>query len=306
MIDFILDFDDFAHDLYWYWLDSFELIVEELMVLMGSIQNTVYHCCVAKGGRILYSYSGGDHEIENLTALCVERAPPYHKWYFQTVSKRTYGFLMEDGYVYFAIVDAGLGNSGVLRFLEHVRDDFKKLIKKGLKGSRSNLNSICFQEQLLPVIRQLISSLEQVSQTGSDWMSDNCVGDHVDTSFSQGNSSEGMEGAGSTKAPLLGKSGKHDKKSKEHVIAIKDVEFEEHRKSTDRGFRNELDSNNQGGGISSISLQRDGSLRRTSSQSFRKKWCRQVRIILAIDAAICIILFGIWLAVCQGFECIRS
>ncbi|GAB4845092.1 hypothetical protein Ancab_038498 [Ancistrocladus abbreviatus] len=272
---------------------------------MGSIQNTILYCCVAKGSRILYSHSGGDHEIEKLAALCVERAPPYHKWYFHTVSKRTYAFLMEDGCVYFAIVDVGLGNSGVVRFLEHVRDDFKKVTKKGLRRSRSNLNSICLEEQLFPVIRQLISSLEQVSQTGGDWMSGNCVEDHQGNSLSRRNSSEGREGVSSTKALLLGKCGKHDKKMKDHVVAIRDVEFEEHGRSTDRGFTTDSGSNNQNGEISSISLQRDVSIRRSSSQSFRKKWYHQVCIVLAIDAAICIVLFGIWLAICQGFQCSR-
>ncbi|KAF2297246.1 hypothetical protein GH714_019952 [Hevea brasiliensis] len=94
---------------------------------MGSIQNTVHYCCVFRGNRNLYVYSGGDDEIENLAALSLERIPAYHKWYFETIGKRTFGFLIEDGYVYFIIVDEGLGNSAVLHFLEHVRDEFKKM-----------------------------------------------------------------------------------------------------------------------------------------------------------------------------------
>nr|DAD38876.1 TPA_asm: hypothetical protein HUJ06_013198 [Nelumbo nucifera] len=81
---------------------------------MGSIQNTVYYCSVSKGNEILYSYSCGNHEIENLAALCLEKTPPFHSWYFETMGKKTFGFLMEDEHVYFTIVDEGLQNPGIL------------------------------------------------------------------------------------------------------------------------------------------------------------------------------------------------
>ncbi|KAG6431917.1 hypothetical protein SASPL_103489 [Salvia splendens] len=35
------------------------------------------------------------------------------------------------------------------------------------------------------------------------------------------------------------------------------------------------------------------------------KWCRQVRTVLAIDAAVCVVLLVIWLVICKGLECIR-
>ena len=76
---------------------------------------------------------------------------------------------MEDGYVYFTIVDKGLGNPVVLWFLEHVRDEFKKLARKGSRGILPNMNSIYIQEKLVPVIRGLITSLESVSHGGSNW-----------------------------------------------------------------------------------------------------------------------------------------
>ncbi|XP_057979775.1 phytolongin Phyl1.1-like [Malania oleifera] len=278
---------------------------------MGSIQNMVHYCSVSKGNRILYSYSGGDHEIENLAASCLDRTPPFHKWYFQTMGKKTFGFLIEeDGYVYFSIVDEGFGNRGVLKFLEHVRDEFKKLAKKGPNRSLSGLNSICIQEQLVPVIRHLITSLEHVSQAGGSWMAETPPSQDADHSPSPGNHTNGqIEVAISTKAPLLGKSSKQEKrKMKDHVIL--DVELEEHRRSTDRGVRVDsgtLDSANQSGVLSSVSLQKDlGSMRiRSGPQGIRKKWCRLVRIVLAIDAAICLILFVIWLAICYSIGCIR-
>ncbi|KAK7259893.1 hypothetical protein RIF29_25508 [Crotalaria pallida] len=278
---------------------------------MDSMQNKVYYCCVSKGNSVLYAYSGGDQELENVAALCMERAPAFHRWYFETIGKRTYGFFMEDGYVYFTIVDEGLGNSVVLRFLEHVRDEFRKIARKGSRGILPNMNSMYIQEKLVPVIRNLITSLENVSRGSSNWRGESSSSSHVDLSPSPSNLDGQIEGASSTKAPLLGKSSKAEKKKvKDHVIAMRDVELEEHRKSTDRGAKvdsGNLDSISQGGSGTPVHLQKDmGSMRmRSGPQNIRKKWWRQVRIILAIDAAVCMILFVIWLVICHGISCIR-
>ncbi|XWS68236.1 hypothetical protein CRYUN_Cryun04dG0073200 [Craigia yunnanensis] len=276
---------------------------------MGSIQNTVHYCCVSKGNRTLYEYSGGDHEIENLASLCLERTPPFHKWYFETIGKKTFRFLIEDGYVYFTIVDEGLENHCVLQFLEHMRDEFKNVARKGSRGSFSGMSSIGIQEQLVPVIPRLITSLEHVSYSGNYLKAQTPSSDHTGVSPSPSNANVQLEAASSTKAPLLGKFSKQEKKNlKDHVIAVRDTELEEHRESTDRGVKVDsaaLDSNNQNGASSSVSLQRDsGSMRiRTGSQNIRKNWWRQVRIVLAIYAAVCLLLFVIWLSICKGIVC---
>jgi hypothetical protein len=224
----------------------------------------------------------------------LEKTPPFHKWYFETVSKRTFGFLMEDGYVYFTILDEGFGKRGLLQFLENLRDEFKKIAKKGSRGSFSSMNSAHVQEQLVPVIRHLITSMEHVS-------------DKVDLSPSPSNIN-GTDVANSTKAPLLGKPSKHKKKkkTKDHVISVRDTELEERRKSTDRGAKADSTifvSSNQGGTDPSNSLQKDlGSMR---MRSLRRKWWRQVWIVLSIDAVVCLVLFVIWLSICHGLECTR-
>ncbi|KAI4331971.1 hypothetical protein L6164_016915 [Bauhinia variegata] len=279
-------------------------------MIMDSVQNKVHYCCVSRGNHVLYAYSSGDQEIENIATLCLDRAPPFHKWYFETIGKRTYGFLMEDGYVYFTIADEVLGNVGVLQFLEHVRDEFKNLARKGSRGSLANMNSSYIQEKLVPVVRHLITSLENVSSS-SNWRDETSSSFHAGLSPSPSNLNGQIEGSSSTKAPLLGKSSKQEKKkAKDHVIAMRDVELEEHRRSTDRRAKVDpvnLDSSSQSGAGSSVSLQKDlGSMRmRSSTQSIRKKWWRHVRIVLAIDAAVCIILFVIWLLICHGVSCIH-
>ncbi|CAI9754257.1 unnamed protein product [Fraxinus pennsylvanica] len=273
---------------------------------MGSIQNIVYYCCVLKGGRVLYAYNGADHEIENLAALCLEMTPSYHRWYFQTMNKKTFGFLMEDGYVYFAIVNENLGNPRVLQFLENLVDEFRKVAKRGSNRSISNLNSVCLQEQLVPAIQQMVASLEQLSVTGSEWPAQT-----TELAPSPSNIANGqIETRASTKAPLLGKLSKQDKKQmNEHVIAMRHIELEEHRISTDRVKVDSgpIDSNDQGSTVSPVSRHKDiGSMRRRSSfQNLQKKWCRHVRIVLAIDALVCLVLFVVWLGICGGLKCIH-
>ncbi|XP_043696779.1 phytolongin Phyl1.1-like [Telopea speciosissima] len=279
---------------------------------MGSIQNMVYYCCVAKGNRILYAYSCGDPEIDKLAVLCLERAPPFHTWYFQSVRKKTYGFLMEDGYIYFSIVDESLGNPGVLQFLEHVRNEFKKLAKSSSRGSISGLNSDRFQEQLVPVIRRLINSLEKVSQPQSDgdWMPEIPTSQHPGPSPSP--ESGQTEVATSTKAPLLGKFSKQEKKKmKDRVIEVRDNGSEEHRKSTDREVRDDvstIESDNHGVVVSSFSVQKGSSSMSITAdpQHARDRWRRQVRIVIALDVLVCLILFALWLGICGGFRCISG
>lgn len=275
---------------------------------MGSIRNTVYYCCVWNGGKVLYSYnSGGDDEIENLAALCLEKAPSHHKWYFQTMFKKTFGFLMEDGYVYFAIVDSTLGNPGNLDFLQHLRDEFKKVAKKGSNRSFTNPNSLILQEQLVPIICRLAASLEHVTETTS---TPSPYNDGLSPSPTSNDNNGALDNGISTKAPLLGKPSKQDKrKMRDHVITVRENGVvEDHRKSADKGgTKADLDSGNQGGSATGISLTKEVSSmsRSSATQTIRSKWCRQVRIVLAIDVAVCLILFVVWIVVCRGTECIR-
>ncbi|EOA36190.1 hypothetical protein CARUB_v10010089mg [Capsella rubella] len=252
---------------------------------MGSIQNTVHYCCVSKDNQIVYAYNNaGDHRNnESLAALCLEKTPPFHKWYFETMSKRTFGFLMEDGFVYFAIVDDVFRRSSVLDFLEHLRDELKKANKKNSRGSFSG--SISFSNVQDQVVRRLIASLET---------------DLTCLPISSPSIDGAEQSDASTKAPLLGRSNKQEKKKgRDHVNSLRGIEIDEHRKSNDRGHVTEC-SNSSSAATTYVRGRSGG------SQSIERKWRRQVMIVLAIDAAICLTLLGVWLAICHGIECIRS
>ncbi|KAG6602721.1 Phytolongin Phyl1.1, partial [Cucurbita argyrosperma subsp. argyrosperma] len=275
---------------------------------MNPDHSKIYYCSVSRGERMLYVYSNGDQEIENLADLCLKSAPPFHKWYFETLGKKAYGFLMKEGYIYFAIADEVIGNQALLQFLEQLRDEFIKVARKGSRGSFSTVNFISLQEQLLPAIRKLITSLENVSNSGKDWMAETPSSNNG-LSPSPSNVNGQVDSLASTKAPLLGKLSKPEKKKgKDHVITMRGIEMEEQRKSTDRGLKVDsvsLESGNQGGSGSSIPVEKDINPLRRSSSSIRRRWWRHVRIALAVDAAVCLILFVIWLIICNGISCVR-
>ncbi|KAK9748944.1 hypothetical protein RND81_02G092100 [Saponaria officinalis] len=289
----------------------------------------VHYCCVAKGGIILQYYinnnnddnkinnnnnnCGENLEIEKLAALCLEKVPENHKWYSQTMNKRTYCYLMEDGFVYFAIAEDDLGNNALIRFLEHYREEFKKIAKKNSgsrlswkgkrKGNGPN-SSLNLQEQLVPVVCRLIMSLQNVSQSGSD-VNGNENGFKPSLYPCGGRYGES---ASSTKAPLLGgKAEKHEKQSKDHVIAMRGIELEEPCKSSERGLGNESGFGETGASVSPVPLQKEMSVsrRKLSSQTVRRKWCRLVQLVLAVDAVVCIAMLVIWLVICKGIQCIR-
>lgn len=280
--------------------------------------STVIYCCVWKDGRLLYTYSGGGNEIDQLAALCLEMIPPHHRWYSHCVGDKTFGYLISDGHVYFAIVNHAIGNGSLQAqlFLYKFRDEFRRF---GTRGSSSSTtltsntsismssftspNSVCLEEQLLPVVRRLITSLERVDMdaAGIEWPAENVNGH-----------GHNQDVRGSTKAPLLGKPSKQEKRKmkEDHVIAMTmaDIEMEEKMRSTDRRVTIapglQQDSNDQP--TSAPPLGRDlSNSTRSKSSALQKKWCRQVRVILAVDVAICIVLFIIWLAICRGLECIR-
>ncbi|XP_073020020.1 phytolongin Phyl1.1-like isoform X1 [Primulina eburnea] len=279
---------------------------------MTAVRDSISFCCISKGGQILFKYNNcGEHEIENLAAICVERTPPYHKWYFQTMDKRTFCFLMDDVYVYFAVASECVGNSGVLRFLNKLRDEFRRMAKRGggsFSRSLTNSNSLCLQEQLLPVVSHLVNFF---SETVTERSAENGPSSICNIA----NGQEHIECGSSSKAPLLGKLNKQEKKKKkmpkDHVISVRgDIEIEEYRSSNERVVNVEsvsLDSIHQVGGrdLASPSRKDLNTARvRPSSQNLHKKWCMQVRIVLAIDAAVCVVLFVIWLVICHGTKCI--
>ncbi|WOK94556.1 hypothetical protein Cni_G03260 [Canna indica] len=255
---------------------SIEVELGESSPMSSSVDNTVY-CCVAKGNKIMYSYNSKGPELDTLAILCIENAPAFHKWYFHSIGTRTFGFLMSDGHTYFAIIDPSVGNLAILRFLENIQDGFKKATKNG------------FHDELVPIIQRLIASLENMPRSAFS-LDDNCEGTPT------------CNGSTSSKAPLLGKNGgrHHDKKKMKDKAGQSDDVTDDH---VDRAVKIDVPPQAMG----SMQVQRSSSSsRRSLQQAGRRVWCRHVKIIVAVDVILCLVLFFIWLAVCKGFSCVSG
>lgn len=241
---------------------------EPFLMGVSSVENTLY-LCVAKGSSVLHSYSAQDPELEALAAVCLQNAPPFHSWYFHTDGARTFGFLMEDGYTYFAIADPSSGSSATLRLLQNIRDGFKKASKSGV------------HDELVPVLRSLITSLESMSGPG----------DRSDQSASS-------DGPASTDGPLLGSSS-----SRSDMKAVKDRVVE----PTDRTVRIDMSPESAVGAVSLQKCSSSSSGSRVRGQQMGQRlWCRHIKMVIAADALLCLVLFGVWMAVCRGFQCVSS
>lgn len=240
--------------------------------IMGSAVGTsVQYCCIARGTKKLHALNNGDHKVEQMADWSLANAPLYHSWYFHSMGGKTYGFLMEDGLVFFAIVDSCVDNLSILKFLEHVRDRFRISSRNG------------FQDEIVPVIWQLIASLENIARQNMDQP--------------RMESSSPGDGSVSTKAPLLGRSNSNRKKAKDSAIEVMGEDDEDR---PGRGGRASCSTESIGG----ISTQKGLSRTRSSQLIGRKKWLRQVKIVIIIDVIVCLVLFAIWFGVCMKNNCV--
>ncbi|KAK3120836.1 hypothetical protein QOZ80_8BG0642390 [Eleusine coracana subsp. coracana] len=270
--------------------------------MSSSAANTVY-CCIARGRTVIYSYNSkdGDPATESLAALCLEHAPAHHRHFVHTSGSRTFAFLNNsvDGHTFSAIIDPCVGSAGALQFLERVRDVFRTA------NNNSHRNGL-HDAMLVPAVQRLVASLEKMPHAAF-------VLDDENNVVADSNETSSTTTCTSSKVPLLGKSGSRkekkkskDKAKKKNVSSPGDGDDEQHHAGT------------RGGGVridmpptpaEGMSLERSTSqarLRSRQQQPSRSLWMRHVKIIIVVDAVICLILFAAWLAVCKGFQCVSG
>ncbi|CAO2164690.1 unnamed protein product [Urochloa humidicola] len=257
-------------------------IAEEDPRMSSSADNTVY-CCIAKGHKVIYCYNSkdGDPQTEATATLCLEHSPPHHRHYIHTSGTTSYGYLMADGHTFFAIINPSVGNSGALQFLERVRDVFRK--NAGRNG---------FHDTLVPAVQRLVASLEKMPHAAFV----------LEESAERGGGPNESSGCTSSKVPLLGKSGsrKEKKRSKDKLSSMGEGEDQHHGT---RAVRIDVPAQEVG----EMSLERSSSQSRLRRQQpSRSLWMRHVKIIIVVDAIICLLLFAAWLAVCKGFRCVSG
>ncbi|KAL0917732.1 hypothetical protein M5K25_012818 [Dendrobium thyrsiflorum] len=196
-----------------------------------SIGNNIIFCSISRGNRILYTH-GGDGELEALSAAALECAPPFHSRYSHTAGDRTFAYLIDDdGHTYFVITNSLAGSAAAHRILDLMRDSFHRASKNGV------------HDEVIPVVRRLIASLETLSRGGGG-----------------------------------------DEKTKRDAAEL----------WIDMPVRP----------AGSLPLQSSLTPRSWMQQNCRRLWWRHVKIVIAVDVFLCLVLLGIWLAVCRGFQCI--
>ncbi|XP_057951556.1 phytolongin Phyl2.2 [Malania oleifera] len=252
---------------------------------MISDPRLIFYACISKGTTILAEHTSGDPDLEALALKFIEKTPPFHSVFSETFHRRTYTFLIDNPFVYFAIYDENLEKAQGLWFLSRVKDVFEDILESKSITRFDDLTSHCFQAELNPIFRELLAlpfefSLTQDSQNASL------------------NSSKEKK---TVSLPLLGKPGKGLKKKKRAV-----GESNGNGECRDLAGENKVvEVSDDGARDFSLSLAKNGLLASDGGrQKAKQKWMQQVWMVLLLDLVVCSLLFAIWLWICRGFKCI--
>ncbi|CAA7050201.1 unnamed protein product [Microthlaspi erraticum] len=249
---------------------------------MISNPRLLFYSCIAKGTVILAEFSSKEEPgIEALALRCIENVPPHHSMISHTVRKRTYAFVVDGLFSYFAILDEVVEKSESLWLFGRLKSATEALVADGsASDSLDNPTQLCLQSKLDPVFAEIAASggggnrdLElELGLVGSPRELDSPKG-------------RGF-------MPLLGKPLRVLKNKKRLQTEGKG-----------EGAEKKVDL---GGGVVSKGL-RDGLLHdHHHRQKAKHIWRKHVWIVLMFDVCVCVVLFGIWLWVCQGFQCIQA
>lgn len=254
---------------------------------MVSYTNLILYVCVAKGTTILSEWSNGDRDLETLAAECIANTPPFHARFSHTVGKRTYSYLMDDNFVYFAIFDEDLDKAQGFWLLNCVKNAFGEIAeRKTLSKASKNLTSHCLQKESNSIFRHIIAL--------------------------QGNFDE--ESNSLETACKDCRKGSLASRAADKIVSVlfkilnrkmkKRVDSETNGETKDISLQTNADMSDDG--ALGLSSQKNGLLmvnggRQQAKQNWKRTACR----VLVMDVFVCSILFAIWFWICHGFECIR-
>ncbi|KAJ4726673.1 Phytolongin Phyl2.1 [Melia azedarach] len=250
---------------------------------MISNPNQIFYACIAKGTIILGEFSSKEPGIsETLAEQCIEKTPPHHSMFSHTVCGKIYTFLIDEPFTYFGIFDENLDKSESLWFLNRLKSVFEEVFERG-----SNLNLDNLTPHYLQV--QFDAMFCEIMGLDLDFLSSSRSGSK-DGRTSSVDSSKSRR---MVLTPLLGKPSKGLKKKK--------------RMSSDRDVINgdDKDVNVE----KKVDVCDDVTMQKNAfcpgdRQKAKQIWKKHVWIVLGLDLMVCAILFGIWLWVCRGFQCI--
>ncbi|KAK9145572.1 hypothetical protein Sjap_005475 [Stephania japonica] len=254
----------------------------------------VFYASISRRTTVLAEFinsSSVDGDLETLGSQCLARYPQLHLSFSHTIRKRIYTFLIDDPFVFFAIIDEKLGKSTSFDLLECVKDVFFKILRSNsLKSDEGfeDLSSYCFQDELEPVFASLIvrdCKMMPLRSLGEMFSSDDCRKNGVLVKKKR-RSVEEM-----TIPMMKSDSGSNRETLIENGIDV--VNGDDGRREFGVSAPKKVISN---GCSSSSSVGLNG----------RKMWRRHVWTVLVLDLVVCFGLFGVWLWVCKGFECLAN
>ncbi|XP_010537081.1 PREDICTED: phytolongin Phyl2.2-like isoform X2 [Tarenaya hassleriana] len=259
---------------------------------MISNPSLLFYTCIAKGMVVLAEFSS-EPGIEATALRCIENSPPNHSMFSHTVRKRTYAFSIDDPFVYFAIFDEDMEKSESLWLLNRLKSIMKDLMKSESVDSLDNLTSHCLQSKLDPVFAAIVGidvdlDMDLLGSPKS-----------VEMDSSRNTSIDSSKGRRAVRTPLLAKPLKVLKKKKRQQTGTNGED--ETSKDSDR----KLDFSGDGSSDVLSKDLRNGLLHDHHKQKAKRIWRKHVWMVVMFDLLICAILFGIWLWVCQGFQCIE-
>ncbi|KAJ4850799.1 hypothetical protein Tsubulata_009789 [Turnera subulata] len=125
---------------------------------MFSNPHLVFYACVAKGPTILTEFKSPEETgIDEVARRCVEIAPAHHSIFSHTIRKKTYTFLIEDPFVYFAIFDENIPKLESLSFLNLVKSAFEEHPGSNTVKDGDELAPLCLQDGFYPMFREILA-----------------------------------------------------------------------------------------------------------------------------------------------------
>ncbi|CAN8244499.1 unnamed protein product [Cochlearia groenlandica] len=280
---------------------------------MISNPNQLFYACIAKGTVVLAEFvSKGEPEIETVASRCIENTPRHHSIFSHTVRKKTYSFSIdEDSLVYFAISDESMEKHGSSWLLNRLRSFVADLIRAGGSDAETiltNPSRHCLQSKLDLIIGEIVGSVD----VDLELINMDLVGSPRSVARASRNLSiDSSKGRRASLMPLLGKPLKALKKNKNK----KRLQQNDQPKGDDHLSCNSSSSSEKKidlCGVLRKEVRSNGLLLLSGDDHHRRRrkakqmWKKHVWVVLMFDFFICAVLFGIWLWICQGFQCING
>ncbi|CAG7909837.1 hypothetical protein HID58_038148 [Brassica napus] len=269
---------------------------------MISNPSLLSYTCIAKGTVVLAEFASKEEPgIEDVALRCIENTPPHHSLFSHTVRKKTYTFSIDDddSLVYFAILDEAMEKPESLWLLNRLRSAVEDLVRGG--ETLTNPSPRCLQAKMDPVFAEIVGGVDVDLELEMD-----LVGSPRSVARDSRNPSiDSSKGRRASLMPLLGKQLKALKKKNKRLHT---------EDSGDVGMMKETSEKkvdlcgNGNGGVSSRKELRNGLLtdHHHHRQKAKQMWKKHVWFVLIFDFCICAVLFGIWLWVCEGFQCVNG